>query len=168
MDDYPHIFLIEDGRLCSMGQHCPGFPRVLYDALLRLVYNGDVPIYRCHLCLANGLDVCKASVMIPFDPMEPWTRTIVGTEPNTTVEQTTHVTLTSLCESRLIATAAMPITFSHFRIRRILCGSSALRPRLTSRALTSTPAWPRWPSTFSTCLTCNTTLPGPSHSSVCI
>jgi hypothetical protein len=45
MDDYPHFFLAEDRRLCSMGQHCPGFLRVLYDALLRLGYNGEVPIY---------------------------------------------------------------------------------------------------------------------------
>jgi hypothetical protein len=25
MDDYPHFSLTEDGRLCSMGQHHPGF-----------------------------------------------------------------------------------------------------------------------------------------------
>jgi hypothetical protein len=36
LNDYPHFFLTEDGRLCSTDQHCPGFPRVLYDALLRL------------------------------------------------------------------------------------------------------------------------------------
>jgi hypothetical protein len=36
LNDYPHFFLTEDGRLCSTGQHCPWFLRVLYDALLRL------------------------------------------------------------------------------------------------------------------------------------
>jgi hypothetical protein len=36
LNDYPHFFLVEDGRLCSMGQCNPGFPRVLYDVLLRL------------------------------------------------------------------------------------------------------------------------------------
>jgi hypothetical protein len=47
LDDYPHFFLAEDRRLHSMGQHCLGFPRVLYDTLHHLRYNGDAPIYRC-------------------------------------------------------------------------------------------------------------------------
>jgi hypothetical protein len=29
LNDYPHFDLAKDGRLCSMGQHCPGFLRVL-------------------------------------------------------------------------------------------------------------------------------------------
>jgi hypothetical protein len=33
--------------------------------------------------------------------------TVIDSESDTTVEQTTHITLTSLCESRLAATAAM-------------------------------------------------------------
>jgi hypothetical protein len=36
MDSYLHFALTEDGRLVSMGQHCPGFPRVLNDTLCRL------------------------------------------------------------------------------------------------------------------------------------
>jgi hypothetical protein len=40
LNDYPQFFLVEDGRLCSMGQHYPGFPKVLYDALLHLGYDG--------------------------------------------------------------------------------------------------------------------------------
>jgi hypothetical protein len=36
---YPHFNLTEDGRLCSMGQHCSGFLRVLYNALVRLGYD---------------------------------------------------------------------------------------------------------------------------------
>jgi hypothetical protein len=47
LNDYPHFDLTEDMTLCSMGQHCPGFPRVLYDALIRLGYDGDAPVYRC-------------------------------------------------------------------------------------------------------------------------
>jgi hypothetical protein len=66
MDDYPHFFLAEDRRLCSMGQHCPGFLRVLYDALLHLGYNGEVPIYRSRLPMAHDLNVCKVTMMIPF------------------------------------------------------------------------------------------------------
>jgi hypothetical protein len=47
LNDYPHFDLAEDGTLCSMGQHCPGFLRVVYDVLIRLGYDGDAPVYRC-------------------------------------------------------------------------------------------------------------------------
>jgi hypothetical protein len=47
LNDYPHFDLTKDGRLCSMGQHCPRFLRVLYDALILLGYDGDAPVYRC-------------------------------------------------------------------------------------------------------------------------
>jgi hypothetical protein len=67
MDNYPHSFLIEDERLCSIGQHCPGFLRVLYDAFLCLGYNEEVPIYRCRLSMTNGMDICETSVTIPFN-----------------------------------------------------------------------------------------------------
>jgi hypothetical protein len=56
LNDYPHFYLIEDGRLCSTGQHCPGFLRVLYDTLIRLGYDGDAPVYHCQLSMADGLD----------------------------------------------------------------------------------------------------------------
>jgi hypothetical protein len=59
--------------------------------------------------MVDGLDVCEASVMILLNPMEPWMGTAISNEPDTTIEQTTHIPLTSLCESRLAATAAMPI-----------------------------------------------------------
>jgi hypothetical protein len=109
MDNYPQFFLAEDGRLCSMGQQCPGFPRVFYDTLIRLGYGGEVPVYHCLLSMVDGLDVCEISVTISLNPMEPWMGTVVGSEPDTTVEQTAFVALTSLCESCLTATAAMPI-----------------------------------------------------------
>jgi hypothetical protein len=44
LDDYPHFFLTKDGRLCTIGQHWPGFLRLLYDALLRIGYNGNALI----------------------------------------------------------------------------------------------------------------------------
>jgi hypothetical protein len=73
LDNYPHFDLAEDGRLCSMGQHCPGFLRVLYDALIHLGYDGDAPVYCCRLSTAHGmLDQCEVSMTIPFDPMESW------------------------------------------------------------------------------------------------
>jgi hypothetical protein len=72
LNDYPHFDLVEDGRLCSMGQHYPGFPRVLYDALIRLGYDGDAPVYHCRLSMAHGMDRCEVSMMIPFDPTELW------------------------------------------------------------------------------------------------
>jgi hypothetical protein len=41
LNDYPHFDLTEDGILRSTGQHCLGFPRMLYDALICLGYDGD-------------------------------------------------------------------------------------------------------------------------------
>jgi predicted RNase H-like nuclease (RuvC/YqgF family) len=92
-----------------MGLHCPGFPRVLYNTLIRLGYDGDVPIYRYRLSRVHDLDMCKVRVTIPLDPVQPWSRSIVGSEPDTSVEMMAHITLTSLCEDRLTATAALPI-----------------------------------------------------------
>jgi hypothetical protein len=109
LNDYPHIYLTEDGRLCSMGQHCPGFPRVLYDALICLGYDGDTLIYHCRLSMTHSLDRCEVSMMIPFDPMEPWSGSVIGSEPNTGVEMMAHIALTSLCEDHLTAIAALPI-----------------------------------------------------------
>jgi hypothetical protein len=45
LTDYPHFYLAKDGRLCSTGQHCPWFLRVLYDTLIRLGYDGDALVY---------------------------------------------------------------------------------------------------------------------------
>jgi hypothetical protein len=45
--------------------------------------------------------------MIPFDPMEPWSGSIIGSEPDTGVELMAHMSLTSLCEDRLTPTAAL-------------------------------------------------------------
>jgi hypothetical protein len=111
LNDYPHFDLAEDGRLCSMGQHCPRFPRVLCDALIRLGYDGDSPVYRCRLSTAHSMDQCEVSVMIPFDPTESWSGSIIDSEPDTGVELMAHIALTLLCEDRLAATAALPITF---------------------------------------------------------
>jgi hypothetical protein len=47
LNKYPHFDLNEDGTLCSMGQHCPRFLRVLYDALIHLGYDGDAPVNHC-------------------------------------------------------------------------------------------------------------------------
>jgi hypothetical protein len=110
IDNYPHVTITEDGSLCSMGQHRPGFPRVLYDALLQLGYNGDIHVYHGRMSMAHGLDRCELSVMIPLNPVELWMGTIIDVELDETVEQTTQVALTSLCESRLADTATMPIT----------------------------------------------------------
>jgi hypothetical protein len=110
LNDYPHFDRTEDGRLCSTGQHCPGFPRVLYNALVRLGYNGDAPVYYCRLSTPHSVDQCEVSVMIPFDPMEPWSGSVISSEPDTSVELMAHIALTSLCEEHLAATVALPIT----------------------------------------------------------
>jgi hypothetical protein len=109
MDNYPHVTIAEDGSLCSMGQHLPGFPRVLYDALRQLSYNGDAPVYRGRMSMAYGQDKCEDNVVIPLNPMEPWMATVIRVELDETIEQTAQVALTSLCETRLTDTAAMPI-----------------------------------------------------------
>jgi hypothetical protein len=121
-----------------MGQHCPGFLRVLYDALIRLGYNGDAPVYCCRLPMAHGLDRCEVSMMIPSDPTELWSGFVVGSEPDTSVEMMVHITLTSLYEDRLAATTALLITLLPIQNQRTQYGNSASRPCPTSRAITST------------------------------
>jgi hypothetical protein len=44
---------------------------MLYDALLHLGYNGDVPVNRGHLSMVYGLDQCEVSMTIPLNPVEP-------------------------------------------------------------------------------------------------
>jgi hypothetical protein len=77
LNDYPQFHLDEDGRLCSMGQRCPRFPRLLYNALLRLGYDGDTPVYHSRLSMAHGLDRFEVSVTIPFGPMSRWSGSII-------------------------------------------------------------------------------------------
>jgi hypothetical protein len=115
LNDYPHFDLAEDGRLCSMGQHCPAFPRVLYDAVIHLGYDEDAPVYCCRLSTTHGMDQCEVSVTIPFDPTEPWLGSIIDSEPDTGVELMAHIALTSLCEDHLAATAALPIALLPIR-----------------------------------------------------
>jgi hypothetical protein len=142
LNDYPHFDLAEDGRLCSMGQHCMGFSRVLYDALIHLDYDGDAPVYRCRLSTAHGMDKCKISMMIPFDPSEPWLGFIIGSEPDTGVELMVHIALTSLCDDRLAATTALPIALLPIWNQENPIWQQCLEvvyDLTTSRALTSTP-----------------------------
>jgi hypothetical protein len=60
--------------------------------------------------MAYSFDRCEVRMTIPFNPMEPWSGSIIGSEPDTGVEMVAHITLTSLCEDRLTATATLPIT----------------------------------------------------------
>jgi hypothetical protein len=48
-------------------------------------------------------------VTILFNPTNPWSGSIIGSEPDTGVEMMAHIALTSLCEDRLADTAALPI-----------------------------------------------------------
>jgi hypothetical protein len=115
MENYPHVTITADGSLCSMGQHHPGFPRVLYDALCQLGYNGDAPVYRGRMSMSHGQDKCEVNVVIPLNPTEPWKATVIGVKLNETIEQTAQVALTSMCETRLIDTVAMPIALFPIR-----------------------------------------------------
>jgi hypothetical protein len=110
MNDYPDVSIAKDGRLCFIGQHRPGFPRVLYDTLLHLGYNRDVPVYRARISMAHSMKQCEVNVTIPLNPTEPRMETIIGVELDDTVEQMAQVALTSLCGSHLADTTAMPIT----------------------------------------------------------
>jgi hypothetical protein len=51
--------------------------------------------------MAHGLDRCEVSVMIPFDPTEPWSGSIIGREPDTGVEMMAHIRLTIHLQERL-------------------------------------------------------------------
>jgi hypothetical protein len=53
--------------------------------------------------------------MIPFDPTEPWSGSIIGNEPDTGVEMMAHIALTSLCEDRLTAIATLSVTLLPIR-----------------------------------------------------
>jgi hypothetical protein len=109
LNDYPHFYLTDDGRLCSTGQHYPEFPRVLYDAHIHLGYDEDALVYHCRLSRVHDLDRCEVSVMIPFNPTEPWSGSIISSEPGTGIEMMAHIALTFLCEDCLTATVALPI-----------------------------------------------------------
>jgi hypothetical protein len=135
LNDYPHFFLAEDGRLYSMDQHCPGFPRVLYNALLHLDYDGDAPIYHCQLSMAHGLDRCEVRVTIPFDPTEPWSGSVIGSEHNTSVEMMAHIIVTSMCEDLLATTEALPIVLLPIRNQENpIWQQAAIRPPQQSPA----------------------------------
>jgi hypothetical protein len=108
-NDSPHFYFTEDGRLCPTGLHCPGFLRVLYDALIRLGYDRDASIHRCRLSRVHDFDRCEVSMMIPLDPVHLWSRSIVGSEPDTGVEMMAHIALTSICEDRLTTTVVLHI-----------------------------------------------------------
>jgi hypothetical protein len=60
--------------------------------------------------MVHGQDKCEVNVVIPLNLTEPWMATNIRVELDETIEQMAQVTLTSLCESRLADTAAMPIT----------------------------------------------------------
>jgi hypothetical protein len=115
MDNYPHVTITEDGSLCSTGQHHPGFLRMLYNTLLHLGHNGDIPVYHGRMSMAHGQDRCEVSVKLPLSPTEPWGTTAIGVELDETVEQASHVALTALCGSRLNDTALMLIALFPIR-----------------------------------------------------
>jgi hypothetical protein len=109
MNDYPMSPSLRMGGGVPRANIAREFPRVLYDVLLHLGYNGDAPIYRARMSMAHSIEQCEVSVTIPLNPTEPWMASIIGGELDDTVEQTTQVALSSLCGSRLLDTATMPV-----------------------------------------------------------
>jgi hypothetical protein len=65
--------------------------------------------------MAHGLDKCEVSMMIRFDPMEPWSGSVIGSELDTGVEMMAHIALTTLCEDHLITTTSLAITLLPIR-----------------------------------------------------
>jgi hypothetical protein len=66
-------------------------------------------------------------VTIPFNPIEPWSGSIMGSEPDIDVELMVHIALTSLCEDHLIATAALPIVLLPIRNQENLVWQQRLK-----------------------------------------
>jgi hypothetical protein len=58
--------------------------------------------------MAHNVELCDYSVTIPIDPLEPWSGSVIASEPNTAIETMAHTALTYLSESRLTGTAALP------------------------------------------------------------
>jgi hypothetical protein len=61
---------------------------MLYDALLHLGYNGDVPVYRARMTMAHSMEQCEVSMTIPLSLEEPWMATVISVELDDTVDQT--------------------------------------------------------------------------------
>jgi hypothetical protein len=87
----------------------------LYDALRQLGYNGDASVYRGRMSMAHGQDKCEVNMVIPLNPTKLWMANVIEVELDETVEQTAQVALTSLCETRLADTTAMPIVLFSIR-----------------------------------------------------
>jgi hypothetical protein len=92
--------------------HGPALPGV-FESAIRRTHPSWLRWGRSGLTLlvVHGpwLDMCEVSVTTPFDPTEPWSGYVIGSEPNTDVEMMAHIALTSLCENHLAGTAALPI-----------------------------------------------------------
>jgi hypothetical protein len=65
--------------------------------------------------MAHDQDKCEVNMVIHLNPTEPWIAIVIRVELDGTVEQTTQVALTSLCESRLTDTAARLIALFPIR-----------------------------------------------------
>jgi hypothetical protein len=98
MDDYTHCSLGEDGCLQTTGRHRPGFLQVLLSGLVRLGYDGPIPIYHYQTFQAHDLNYCVVWVEITVDPTTPWMGVTVESEVDYTIEKMAYVALTALCE----------------------------------------------------------------------
>jgi hypothetical protein len=143
-----------------MGRHRPGFPRVLPCTLVRLGYDGSIPVYHCRSFQAHGLMCCVVRVEIPVNPMAPWTGAVVGGDWDDAVENMAHVALTAMCEQRLADTTNTPIALFPIQDQedwRSSSGISAWMQLVTSPVGSSMPGVHRWRSMPSTCSTFSTT-----------
>jgi hypothetical protein len=105
--------------------------------------------------------------MIPFKPTDPWSGSIIGSKPDTAVKMMAQVTLTSLCEDCIAATAALPIALLLIQNQenpmwqQCLEAMSDLEGPHFIAATASLVKFSQY-STFST------TTPGPACGSICV
>jgi hypothetical protein len=111
--------------------------------------------------MAHGLDVCEVSMSISFIPMEPWLGSVTGSESDTAIKMMAHIAHTSLCESHLAATAALPIVLLPIRNQENPKWQQHLEAMSDLKGPTSVLGCLRWPSMRSTCSTCSITPPRP-------
>jgi hypothetical protein len=113
MGDYSYC-TFEDGRLCTRGLHCHGFPTLLWDALVQTGYGARAPEYYGRLFKEHGLQCCEVYVDISSHPMFPdgslWSAWAIRADMDDAMEKAAHMVLTTLFSQNPPATAGTPIS----------------------------------------------------------
>jgi hypothetical protein len=103
------------------------------------------------------MDQCEVSVTIPFDPTEPWSGSVIGSEPDTDVEMMAHITLMSLCKDRITTTAALPIALLSIQNQENPVWQQLPEAMFDLKGPHFHAGMACWPGTCNTCSTSSTT-----------